>query len=185
MIEIHELKKRLVDSGIDLSLWGQGEAKTVENLSSEINDGEVELVSTPNGKLTRKVAVANIDVTYINSAGQHYRLIERRQVLTDGRERMRTLETSVAEKLKAGEDVLSAAKRGVEEELGISNAILESRGTEQKLLDSPSYPGLISQYEVHKFSTSLSNEQYKPEGYVEKQADKSTYFEWEASSKAV
>lgn len=174
-----DLTIKLTDAGIDTSLWGRGKAKTAADLLEEINGGEAELITTADGKLMRKVAVANIDVMYVDRTGRNYRLVESRQVFADGRERARDLGTSVAEKLKSGEDILAAAKRGVEEELGITNIVLESKGTESKSMDSLSYPGLPTVYEIYKFSAVLTNEQYKPEGYVEKTADKTIYFEWE------
>jgi len=44
---------------------------------------------------------------------------------------------------------------------------------------SQSYPGLKSKYKGHVFNCTLIDSQYKPEGYVEVQKDKSTYFIWE------
>ena len=175
-----DLIKKLSDAGIDPSIWGQGKAKTVEDLLQEVNDGEIELISTPDGTLVRKVPVVTVDVMYTDALGRHYKLVESRQVFTDGRERHRDRNTSVAEKLKVGENVAEAALRGVQEELGISGEIqLTEDGREITELDSPSFPDLRSQYEIFKFSAELTPGQYKPEGYIERQPDKSTYFEWE------
>lgn len=176
-----DFSEKLKSSGVDTSQWGTGSAKTIEALWKEIEEGETELVAGADGKLARKIAVANIEVFGTDpSTGKKIRLVERRQVFSDGRERVRTLGTTVAEKLKVGEDVPAAAVRGVQEELGIENSLnLAPMGTETKEGESESYPGLATRYEIHKFSVELSGDQYKPEGYTEKQDDKTTYFEWE------
>lgn len=174
------LVEKLHTAGVDLSTWGYGATKTVEQLFQEIEGGEAELVTASDGRLVRKTAVANIEVQYTDAAKKRWRLIERKQVFADGSERERGLGTSVAEKLKVGENVPEAAVRGLQEELGFSEMVaLSGTGVELKEADSPSYPGLRAQYEIHAFTAELSPEQYKPEGYIEAQPDKSTYFEWE------
>lgn len=43
---------------------------------------------------------------------------------------------------------------------------------------SNSFPGLNTQYIVHKVDAALGGDQFKPEGYVERQKDKDVYFKW-------
>lgn len=43
---------------------------------------------------------------------------------------------------------------------------------------SLSYPGLTSKYKGHQFTCYLTEQQFNPEGYIEKQEDKSTFFTW-------
>ena len=82
--------------------------------------------------------------------------------------------------MKPYEDPQTAMIRGIQEELGISSGInLTTTGTDEQKIASPSYPGLKSQYIRHKFQVVLSKEQFNPEGYIEHQSDKSTYFIWE------
>ena len=70
--------------------------------------------------------------------------------------------------------------RGIQEELGISGEVaLTQIGTDEEKVTSFSYPGLESQYVRHKFLAILNDNQFKPEGYVENQPDKSTFFVWE------
>lgn len=45
--------------------------------------------------------------------------------------------------------------------------------------ESSSYPGLIAFYTVHTFNTILGEQEFNPEGYIEEQEDKTTYFIWE------
>ncbi len=176
---ISALGKQLIDAGIDISSWGTGRAKTLVHLQNEIESGEIILVTGKNGELLRKVAIGGADIYYQSPNGKKYHLKEDRQVFKDGRERRRNLEQAVSEKMKLGEDPRIAIIRGIQEELGIRGEInLVATGTDKQKITSPSYPGLESQYILHKFRVVLTEEQFNSEGYREDQSDKSTYFVW-------
>jgi len=174
------LKQQLEGAGIDTSVWGTGQAKTLAHLQKEIESGETILIKGKEGELLRKVVVGGADVFYVSPEGKKYRLKEDRQVFKDGRERRRDLGQAVSEKMKPDENPNDAMIRGIQEELGIvGEIILTETGTDEQLLTSPSYPGLQSQYIRHKFEAILNQKQFKQNGYVEEQPDKSTYFIWE------
>lgn len=177
---IDALKQQLESAGIDTSEWGKGEAKTVEHLQKEIESGETILITGEQGELLRKVVVGGADILYTSPEGKKYRLKEDRQVFKDGRERKRNLDQAISEKMKPDEDPTDAIIRGVREELDIEGDLsVTETGVEEQLLSSPSYPGLQSQYILHKFSITLVDSQFRSDGYVEEQEDKSTYFVWE------
>lgn len=174
------LKKQLADADIDTSSWGTGQAKTLAHPQKEIESGETVFTIGETGKLLRRVVVGGADVYYQSPDGKKYRPKEDRQVFKDGRERRRDLGQAVSEKMKPDEDPKDAMIRGVQEELGISGeTTLTETGTDVQRVTSPSYPGLESEYILHKFQTILADEQFDPEGYVEEQSDKNTYFVWE------
>jgi hypothetical protein len=178
--KVENLKNQLENAGINTSLWGTGQAKTLEHLQKEIDEEETVLIPGENGEILRRVVVGKADVIYISPNGQKFHLKEEKQVFTDGRERQRKLENSVFEKMKPGEDPEGAIVRGIKEELNIDGQIdLERLNTMEEIVESPSYPGLRSQYILHVFKITLTEEQFKEEGYVESQKDKSTYFVWE------
>src|ERR1019366_3332148 len=133
-----------------------------------------------NGKLVRYIEFVGVRIFYTDKNGIKYSLKEDRQVFSDGRTRKRTMQASVSEKMKSGEDPQKSAARGVEEELGFR--IKSDQLLKQKELSydggSQSYPGLNSRYKGHVFNCILTHNQYKPEGYIERQKDKSTYFVW-------
>lgn len=174
------LKKQLADAGIDTSSWGTGQAKTLAHLQKEIENGETILITGETGELLRRVDVGAADIYYQSSNGKKYRLKEDRQVFKDGRERRRDFGQAVSEKLKPGEDFKEAMVRGIREELGISGEIaLSETGEYVKQVNSMSYPGLESEHIIHEFQAILANEHFNPNGYVEEQSDKSTFFVWE------
>lgn len=178
--ELIKLEQQLKQAGIDISSWGTGEAKTLEDLKKEIECGETVLVTGKKGELLRKVEVCDANVYYISPEGKKYLLREDKQVFKDGRVRRRHLGQSVSEKMKPGEKPADAMIRGIQEELGIKGKIaITEIGTDEQTIGSPSYPGLQSQYIHHKYEVFLNAEQFNPDGYVEEQKNKTTYFVWE------
>ncbi len=136
------------------------------------------LKELPDGSLLRIVSVARANIFYAKN-GKRYRLAETRQEFADGRTRIRTLDTSVSEKLKVGEDPHVAIVRGIAEELNIKKLLdLESRGESSATEESPSYPGLRSEKHMHDFSANIPESEFDYKGYVERQKDKTTTFEW-------
>lgn len=179
-ITCEELQEKLLSAGIDTSQWGTGKAKTLEHLLKEVSEGEAELVKTPEGALVRRTTVGKADIYFIDTDGTVYRLKEDRQVFKDGRERKRNLDSAVSEKLKVGEDHADAVTRGIQEELGIEGEKqVEDQGITTEQGESPSYPGLGTEYVLHRFKVTIGGEQYKSEGYQEDQPDKTTFFVWE------
>lgn len=98
-----ELSQVLLESGVDLSLWGEPGTKTVADLIDEINAGESELHEDNDG-LYRVANGLGLDV-FATIDGQRYHLIEDRQVFTNGLERRRKLLTSLGEKIKTDESI--------------------------------------------------------------------------------
>lgn len=179
-LALEVLKQQLESAGVDISEWGTGQAKTLADLQQEIESGETVLVTGKEGELLRKVTVGGAEVYYITPEGKKYRLKEEKQVFKDGRIRRRDWDQTVSEKMKPDENPRDAIIRGIQEELGIEGEInLTETGIDEQILTSPSYPVLQSQYICHKFETVLNDEQYNPNGYIEEQSDKSTYFTWE------
>lgn len=177
---ISALRNQLEAAGISTSEWGKGEAKTLRHLVQELDEGDCTLLVDAQGALTRTVVVGGANVFYNSPEGVRYRLLEEKQVFTDGRERKRDLGHAVSEKMKPGEDPTDAMVRGIREELGIHGEIaITYQGQMEKTITSPSYPGLTSRYLNHKFTVHLQDAQFNPDGYVEKQSDKTTYFVWE------
>jgi hypothetical protein len=177
--ELNALKQKLSAAEIDTSTWGTGEAKQVKDLYEEIKNGETVLTTDDEGRLLRQVTVCGANVYYIKE-GKTYRLKEEKQVFADGRERRRTVPHSVSEKAKPNEDPNDGIIRGLREELGIKGEIaLTPMEISTKRLSSRSYPGLQSQYVTHAYEVILTDEQYNPNGYIEVQEDKTTYFVWE------
>tara|TARA_B100000745_G_scaffold254553_1_gene176986 strand:+ start:311 stop:862 length:552 start_codon:yes stop_codon:yes gene_type:complete len=182
-MDLEQLKKLLADHGVDISAFGIGKAKTLANLLEEVNSGETQL-EVAEGILVRSVGVVSIDV-YCRVGAVRMRLTEDRQEFLDGRVRKRDyLYGAVSEKMNPGEEVTNAIGRGLAEELKVSNFSVENL-TEPIItsLESPSYPGLQSKYTTYEVSVNLDVSDYRPEGYVEEQGDKSTFFVWEKSPK--
>lgn len=169
----------LVKYNIPYELWGKGTAKTLDHLVREVADGETKLVVEA-GELVRTLTIVYIDVYHMDVGGETWKLVEERQVFRDGRERRRALEGSIAEKLKAAETPdQEMVHRALREELGIEGvAIARTGGAREHTQDSPSFPGLTMRAVHYYFVTKLDDAQFNPFGYVERQADKDTWFQW-------
>jgi len=170
-----DLKSYLIGYGISVNEWGKGYAKTIEHLAKEIESNECSLVDK-NGVLVRGIEFVMCEIFY-----KGLKLKEEKQIFKDGRERTRVKESSMSEKMEIGEDPLDSLIRGIGEELGV--VVREDQlipdGSINRESESVSFPGLTTRYLGHKYSCTFNESQYNPEGYVEHQKDKSTYFIWE------
>jgi len=168
--------------GISVKEWGKGATKTVGHLLSEIQNGDCELVEEESG-LIRRVHNVNISVS-AEFNGKSHTLIEDRQVFNEGTSResirSRHLGGAVSEKIHSSENPGDAVSRAIREELGIEGDITvnETRPEEDVDMDSPSFPGLRTQYRVYHYHATLVGDQIHKEGYKEVQPDKTTYFVW-------
>jgi hypothetical protein len=174
-----DLANFLISNDIPVDQWGKGSAKTVRHLYNEILEKE-SVLSYIDGKLIRSIEFVSAQIFY-DSPGGVLKLVEEKQIFKDGRVRSRYLESSVSEKMKADEGPRNSIIRGIEEELKISIAMdqIEANGNIDETEESNSYPGLLTRYNGYKYKIELRSHQYRPEGYIEHQRDKSTYFKWE------
>lgn len=176
--DLNSLKDYLLKFNIPLGEWGKGYAKTLNHLLDEIKSKEC--VLKEEGVLVREIEFVMCQIFYY-SEGTTLKLVEEKQVFLDGRTRVRKKESSVSEKMKIGEDPKESLIRGIEEELGIfleEDQIEELKGIDEEE-ESDSFPGLMTRYKGHSFNCFLNKSQFNPEGYIETQKDKKTYFIWE------
>jgi hypothetical protein len=178
MMSLSDLKSILNKYSIPIDNWGKGQSKGIENLLDEVNNKDC-ILKEENGTIVRYINFVGVNV-FFNEDGQKLKLVEDRQVFKDGRVRRRTMQSSVSEKMKIGEDPLESAIRGVGEELNI--VISKSQLAKLKEIsyteDSHSYPGIITKYNGYRYKLLLDKSQYVSTGYVEVQSDKSTFFMW-------
>jgi len=173
-----DLTQLLKSYQIPISEWGKGYAKTIGHLQKEIDSKECNLI-VEGGTLIREIEFVMCEIIHVEN-NKIYKLIEEKQIFTDGRTRTRNKESSMSEKMKIGEDPLQSLIRGVEEELGLlldQTQIQKQKNIYENEM-SNSFPGLMTRYNGHNFSCQLTKEQFNPNGYIETQSDKITYFKW-------
>ena len=112
---VGDLEGYLVMGGLDLSSWGRGGAKRVEDLLDEVRAGETTLTAGGPGEasIVRFVNVLSVRVRRADGSV----LMEERQRFPDGRERSRE-GNYLSEKLLPGETWQAGVRRAVHEELG-------------------------------------------------------------------
>jgi ADP-ribose pyrophosphatase YjhB (NUDIX family) len=149
-INIDALETWLGKHGIHYNEWGHDDSKSLHHLWQELEAGEVQLKENP---LLRVVDVVQI---VIRQKGRI--LVEAEQEFFNGQRRFRN--QPPAEKIKPGETVLDAARRCLQEELGVplEDIVLnlDSHQEYQANTNSISYPGLPSQYNFHLLEAAVS-----------------------------
>lgn len=172
-----KLESFLRTNNIPLGEWGKGDAKTVDDLLKEVQASE-SVLSLRGTKVIREVTSLLLDI-YYKEGSDVWRLVEEKQVFADGRTRVRSGSISMGEKMTADENSEAAIHRGLEEELGISGlqSVIE-RPMVREELPSTTYPGIVSRHTRHRYDVVLQTKDFKPEGYIEVQPTKSTYFVW-------
>jgi len=171
-------------TGYDVSQWGVGPTKTVESLWTEIANGESELVEV-GGALMRRTYALGVDIV-AEVDGTRYKLREDRQVFRNGSERRRTLPTSIGEKARPDEDMEAGVRRAIAEELGIHEYVrLTDNGSATLVRYSQTYGGMPTEMHMRYAEVEIVSADFRPEGYVEEQAEKSIYFVWEPVQSAM
>lgn len=161
--------------GVQTYRFGKGKAKKLRDLLREIKTGDCELVIY-GPQMYRTVCAVRASIKYKDKI-----LKEVKQVFSDSRaDRVRGfLYISEKKSPKEGKEV--SLRRAVIEELGIHSDINFSFTRERtETRESPSYPGLKSIYTFIDFDVVLTDEQFKEDGYIEKEGSTglTTYFEW-------
>jgi len=144
----HEVEKMLVEHGIDVKLFGRGEAKTLEQLASEVQSGSAKLMldATEHKKLVR---VVDIVLLRLRPSGDENRLlIETGEVYPDGRRSTRCQLPGT--KKEPHENVVNVAERLVKGMLHMDDCEVtfdyENQDVWEAELESPSFPGVHTIY---------------------------------------
>lgn len=177
----NELEKYLNNYKIPTKEWGVGASKTIGHLVKEINVGE-SIIEESGENLLRKEKGIAINLFY-HDGKNLLKLFETKQIFKDGRTRERELATSVGEKMIPGETPIETVERAFKEELGIkiSQRIIKDIKfviADNEPVASKAFPGLLTKRLFYIADIFLPKKFYKPEGYIEKQSDKTTFFEW-------
>lgn len=177
--ELTDLVNLLKKYDIPCDMWGTGKSKTIEHLLDELENKECSL-EEEGDSLTRYIEFVGIKIYYVDKNEQRWFLKEERQEFVDGRIRRRNIPNSVSEKMKFGENPKFAAVRGIKEELNVVIKTDQLKKYSDLHYDggSVSYPGLDTKYKGHKFVCYLTDDQFNPNGYIEIQRDKKTFFNW-------
>lgn len=186
LMDIKGLEAFLRDHHVPLEKWGKGEARSLEHLAKELAAGEAILTIEEDGRLLRTGFGVAIWVYYVDKQGRRFWLKEECQKYANGNERRRgdLIEMSIGEKRQASESVQEAAERAFREELKLKIPFdrLEVLPPRDKRTPSKAFPGLDTRYATNVFRITLREEEVDPDGYVEVQPDKTTYFKWKLVS---
>lgn len=138
-----ELRRWLADNKIDIAGWGTDGTKTVDNLWNELANGEAQLLDAPPLRVVEVVEI------FIQNGNRVLKELE--QEFGSGERRSR--DRLPSEKMKPDERCLTAALRCLAEELDVDEHNVTFTETDEPvkaLIDSPSYPGLKTQYTFYR-----------------------------------
>lgn len=168
---------------IDTSSWGQGNAKTADDLWSELKSGESGIVQEGNGIL-RITWPIFISVLYQNQ-GVLFELFEVKQIFhKDGRERVRSLPASIGEKGTSKDKPYNVAQKAIKEELegkiplSLRNSRLKQVNQWQEFEMARSYPNLQTRSNNVMFALNLMPNQGDPQPFTLHEAKKDSEFNW-------
>jgi hypothetical protein len=140
---IEELDEWLRGHEIDLSQWGEGAAKSVDDLWAEIAKGE--------SVMQDEAPLRSVQAVRVVVRRDDQVLIEAYQGFNSGRRRERNRPPS--EKMHPGERYVDAALRCLREELGVEaeDVRLKHETYRRKVWEGipDSYPGLCTRYVFH------------------------------------
>ena len=181
-----ELILFLTKHHIDISLYGVGQAKTVEQLFKEIKEGETYL-QLIDDRLHRCIEIVNI-ILYDDLSDRYLREKEQQFHPINGRnEYFRSRNSFIAEKMKGGENVNDAINRGLKEEINIDGKFGYSLTTVVEFDFSVSYPGLMTKYVVNnvvikinvKDYPTINHDSFKITEYLDEKPRLTTTWEWQ------
>lgn len=164
--------------------WGDNGSKPLSALYKEIQNGESIVYLDNAGNIIRNISYVGIEV-YFTTDSRIFRLYEDHQEFKNGFIKVRESQTEgVFEKMMIDEDPIVAGFRGIKEELGINarGVHLSAKKDNPQIFppkNSKTYPGVLSVHTKHSLCAIIDRDSFKPEGYVEHQEDKTTYFKWE------
>jgi hypothetical protein len=152
-LKVRALERYLRANNVDPSLFGQGQAKTLQELSAELTSGESSLMASPQGELVRLVDVVLLKI---------FRA-QRREVLVVTKSKQHETEEVGLNRLpgskrRPDENQFLAAKRVLSRQLLIGEDCVKlDQGVHivQEDKDSPSYPGLQTVYVKRIISVEL------------------------------
>lgn len=180
--EKSRITQLLLACGVDITTWGDGDAKTVHQLVIEVICEESRLARSDAGELVRSVEVVRGVITYVDENGDTLQLVEEKLDGGEVRAGDHSSDVSVSVRVRQGENPRDALIRGMTEKLEITEGVKIEGDPRVSFRDkdSLSYPGLRSQYQIYTFAVKLDASGYIPAGYAEvpEDKDKPNYFVW-------
>jgi hypothetical protein len=169
---------------IDITLYGKGKAKTVEDLIQEVFDNEAKLTPNEKNELIREISIITAKIIHKRPDGKVLRLKEEKQVfLKDGRERDRSeilRDNAISEKLFTGEAPENGIVRALKEELKVYDGYTISDTSEPIMSEgmSPSFPDVNTITTRYQYFIEFDETAFKADGYVETRKGRTTTWKW-------
>lgn len=150
-----ELKKYFANNGVDISRFGQGQAKSLKDISAELIKGESSLMIEQNGSIIRVVDVVVIKL--VHSVTQSV-LVQTEQTFPDGTKVQ--LKRLPGAKRRPDENQFLTARRILKRQLKVeeNHVTLDAANVQvaEEQKDSLAYPGLTTVYRKRIITATLA-----------------------------
>mmetsp|Transcript_16583 Transcript_16583/g.38828 ORF Transcript_16583/g.38828 Transcript_16583/m.38828 type:complete len:1285 (-) Transcript_16583:107-3961(-) len=140
--------------GVDINKFGQGSAKSLEELYQEVGVQKKSMLSEEHGKLVRRLELVRINLCSKDPKGQDRMLRLSTEIMEDGR--MRTRNQKLAQVVVDSaywKDVMKECfkhKLRVPDDLQNQVFNLDMKWVKTEVMSSPSFPGLETKYLTHE-----------------------------------
>lgn len=165
--------------------WGTGTSRTLEALCDYHEKDQLHFRNNTSPSIIIEVQVAVVLVTHKFNR-RWVELFEDRQVFDNGEVLQRLNFNGLGETVRRNEGFREAAARCLQEELSFNNPrhyqLSERVRTEKRdPVPSEKWPGLMAAYHRHVFECVISRKIYRPDGYQERDGDRTIHFKWKPS----
>lgn len=154
-LEEEELRKYFEAHNVDISRFGEGQAKTLKDISAELIKGESSLMQDKDGSCCRTVDVVVIKLIHAVSGSI---LIQTEQTFADGSKG--SLVRLPGAKRRPDENQFLTARRVLKRQLKVeeNHVTLSKEGVQiaEEEKESPAYPGLRTIYRKRIITATLS-----------------------------
>lgn len=150
------LRRRLVEGGIDVSVFGAPGTRTLKEFSAELIKGESTLTQDASGALMR---VVDVVVLVITRNGGNDLLVQTEHIYPDGSKA--TLNRLPGAKRRPDENQFLSARRIIRRQLEVdeNKAIIDTKVKNiEEEKPSPAYPGIKTVYRKRIISASLTKQ---------------------------
>jgi hypothetical protein len=148
-LTLANLENLLLDCGHDVTLFGQGLARSLTEFFSEIKDKKAALSLSDDGSVHRSLGVVALLVERTNEDGEKLILLETHEELPNGRQRVKNALPNMKVPPPFANDIMMACEL-LKTELGIDSSqvnVIPGKAYEtESARESSSYPGIKSEY---------------------------------------
>mmetsp|Transcript_35880 Transcript_35880/g.82362 ORF Transcript_35880/g.82362 Transcript_35880/m.82362 type:complete len:1298 (-) Transcript_35880:163-4056(-) len=166
LMSLDEFKDLLDEYDVDVALFGQGSAKSIEDMYQECVINKKSILTEVDGKLERRMELVRINLVVKDTNGQERMLRMATEIMEDGR--MRTRNQKLAHPVLAPKNWKQAMRECFEQKLKLNDTVqqdclnMDMEWVKTESTSSPSYPGIDTKYFTHEVRVRVNENNMGP-----------------------